>query len=102
MNTYDFDIEITKTRGRKSMGGTWVIGAVNTRYRFDALVFAEHAENESYELDQSRISRLAIIDADTKKLVFNFDRGLDVPPANAETQAVVEFICEGLADLIHG
>jgi len=102
MNTYDFDLQITKTRGRRSKGGAWVIGAVNTRYRFDALVLANHAESEEYELDQSRLSRLTVIDAETLEMVFNFDRGLDVAAANADTQAVVEFLCKGLADLIHG
>ena len=102
MNSYDFDLQITKTRGRRSKGGAWVIGAVNTRYRFDALVFADHAESEESELAQSQISRLTVIDAETLEMVFNFDRGLDVAAANAETQAVVEFLCERLANVIHG
>ncbi len=102
MNTYDFDLQITKTRGRRSKGGAWVIGAVNTRYRFDALVLADHADSDQYELDQSRISRLTVIDAETLEMVFNFDRGSDIPAANAETQAVVEFLCERLANVIYG
>jgi len=102
MNAYDFDLEITKTAGRQSVGGVWVTGLVNERYRFDALVFAEHAESEDYELAGSRISKLWIRDKQARKTVFNFDRGLDVPAADADTQAVVDFLCEGLADLIHG
>ena len=102
MNISDFDLQITKTRGRRSMGGAWVIGAVNTRYRFDALVSADHAESEESELAQSRISRLTVIDAETLEMVFNFDRGLDVAAADAETAAVVGFLCEGLANVIYG
>ena len=35
-------------------GGTWVIGTVNDQYKFNALVFAEHAESEAYELGQEQ------------------------------------------------
>jgi len=37
-----------------------------------------------------------------KQTVFNFDRGLDVPAANTEIQVVVDFLCEGLSDLVFG
>ena len=102
MNACDFDIRITKTTGQRQVGGVWVTGLVNERYRFDALVFAEHAESKDFELEGSRISKLWIRDKQASKTVFNFDRGLDAPAADTDTQAVVEFLCEGLADLIHG
>jgi hypothetical protein len=102
MNAYDFDLEITKTTGQRQVGGVWVTGLVNERYRFDALVFAEHAESEDFELERSRISKLWIRDKHARKTAFNFDRGLDIPATDTDTQAVVEFLCEGLADLIHG
>jgi hypothetical protein len=34
--------------------------------------------------------------------MFNFDRGLDVPAASTEIQVVVDFLCEGLSDLVFG
>jgi hypothetical protein len=34
--------------------------------------------------------------------MFNFDRGLDVPAVNTEVQVVVDFLCEGLSDLVFG
>ncbi len=100
--TQDLDLRITKIQDRTSAAGTWVSGTIDDEFRFDALVFAEHAETEDYELNKSRISKLWIVDLKTKKTTFNWDRGLDVAATNTRTQAVVEFLCEGLADLIHG
>ena len=77
-------------------------GKINDEYRFDALVFAEHAESESYELGRSKISKLWIQRPADRKVMFNFDRGLDVPAANTEVQVVVDFLCEGLSDLVFG
>ncbi len=34
--------------------------------------------------------------------MFIFDRGLDVPAANTEIQVAVDFLCEGLSDLVFG
>jgi hypothetical protein len=102
MNAYDFDLQITQNVPRRSGGGSWVSGTIDGRYRFDGLVFAEHADSPDYELERSRISKLWIRDTATKKTVFNFDRGLDIPAADADTAAIVGFLCEGLADLIHG
>jgi len=42
-NDPGYDLTITKTTRRNSGGGTWVRGTCNG-YRFDALVFPEHAE----------------------------------------------------------
>lgn len=97
----ELELKITKVSGERNVGGVWVIGTVDN-YKFNALVFAEHALCESFELGQSKISKLWMRDSKTGKEVYNFDRGLDVPAANAETQQVVGFLAEGLADLIHG
>jgi hypothetical protein len=103
MNTYDLDLTITKISNRnRNAGGSWVRGKINDEYRFDALVFAEHAEYESFELNHSKISKLWIQRLADKKTMFNFDRGLDVPAANTEIQVVVDFLCEGLSDLVFG
>jgi hypothetical protein len=98
----DLDLKITKIERRTSCGGAWVRGTVNDNLRFDALVFAEHAESEEYELGRSKISKLWIQDRATKKTLFNFDRGLDAPAATTEVQVVVDFLSVGLADLVWG
>ncbi len=94
------DLRITQTSRRASGGGTWVSGTVAS-YRFDALVFPEHAENPEWELGDSRISKLWIARLKNKETVFNWDRGMDMPAASDKTQAVVDFLCAGLADHIY-
>ncbi len=99
-NDIDLDLAITKIEQRAGASGTWVLGTVNEEYKFNALVFPEHAECESYELGQSKISKLWIQRTADRTTLFNFDRGLDAPAANAEIQVIVDFLCEGLADLV--
>ena len=101
-NDIDLDLAITKIEQCTVGGGAWVIGTINDQYKFNALVFPEHAECESYELGQSKISKLWIQRASDRTTLFNFDRGLDVPAANTEIQVVVDFLCEGLSDLVYG
>ena len=99
-NDIDLDLTITKFDRRTMGGGTWVTGTVNDQYKFNALVFPEHAECESYELGQSKISKLWIQNTASRKTLFNFDRVLDVAASNTEVQVIVDFLCEGLADLV--
>ena len=99
-NDIDFDLAITKIEQRTIGGGAWVIGTINDQYKFNALVFPEHAESESYELGQSKISKLWIQRASDRTTLFNFDRGLDVPAATTEIQVIVDFLCVGMADLV--
>ena len=102
MTDHDIDLAITKIQQRASnVGGAWVSGTINDEYRFDALVFADHADSEEYELDDSKISKLWIQRIADKRTMFNFDRGLDVPAANTETQVIVDFLGTGLADLVY-
>src|SRR5579871_5560181 len=75
----DFDLDITKVTRRASGGGTWVCGTVNAEYRFDALVFPEHAENPEWEIGDSRISKLWVQRLGDKRTVYNWDRGEDSP-----------------------
>jgi hypothetical protein len=98
----DLDLKITRIQRRTYSGGAWVTGTVNDSLRFDALVFAEHAECEDYELGRSRISKLWIQDRGSCQTLFSFDRGLDVPAGSAEVQVVVDFLCLGLSDLVYG
>ena len=99
MTDHDIDLTITKIETRKpNVGGDWVSGTINDEYRFQALVFADHAECEEYELGKSKISKLWIQRMSDRATVFNWDRGADVPAADATTQAIVDFLCAGLAE----
>ena len=103
MTDHELDLTIAKISNRnRAAGGAWVQGTINDDYRFEALVFADHAESESYELGRSKISKLWIQRLTDKRTIFNFDRGLDVAAANTEIQVVVDFLCDGLSDLVFG
>ena len=94
------DLRITKKTRRASGGGAWVCGTLSG-FRFDALVFPEHAESPEYELGDSRISKLWIQRLADRATVFNWDRGMDAPAADDTVAAVVEFLCAGLADFAY-
>lgn len=102
-DAFDFDIgddlEITKLTRRACGAGTWAIGTI-AGHEFNALVFPEHAECESYELDRSRISKLWVQRLADRKTVFNWDRGLDLAATTELAKAIVNFLCAGLADHI--
>jgi hypothetical protein len=95
------DLRITKTTRRAAGAGTWVIGTV-AGFRFDALVFPDHAEQPEFELGESRISKLWIKRLADERVVCNFDRGWDVRPADETTQAVVDFLAATLAKRFYG
>lgn len=102
VNDLDLNLEITRVRDRDHAGGTWVSGRIEG-FRFDALVFAEHADNPEYEIGQSRISKLSVQRLSDRKTVFNWDRGMDVNAADGSVeQAVVGFLCDGLAEFVFG
>ena len=92
------DLNITSVKPR-DWGGTWVTGTISG-HRFDALVFEEHAESESYELTNSRISKLWVQRLADKATTFTFDRGLEVDAMDETTKQIVGFLCAGLADHI--
>lgn len=79
----------------------WIIGRVGG-YRFDALVFAEHADFEEFEIGRSRISKLWVRREADRRTVFNWDRGADIDAADEETRRVVARITENLARLVYG
>jgi hypothetical protein len=94
------DLHITKISRRASGTGTWVCGTI-AGHRFDALVFPEHADNPDWEIGDSRISKLWVQRLADRRQVFNWDRGADVPAADAAAGAIVDFLCAGLADYIY-
>lgn len=91
---------------RVQMGGVWIAGNIGDErgwvYRFDALVFAEHATNPEFELGESRISKLWIQRMVDQKEVFNFDRGADLEPQDEATREAIELLMEGLAQRVFG
>jgi hypothetical protein len=96
------DLQIRKTTPRDGgIGGTWVDGTING-HRFQVLVFADHAENEEYELGTSRISKLWLQRQTDKKEVASFDRGWDLEPTTPDAKAIVDFLAAGIAEHTFG
>jgi hypothetical protein len=93
-----FDLALTCITPRRAHAGGLSVTGTLAGHRFDALVFADHAENLMFELGTSRISKLWLRRLADGRTVFNFDRGLDVPPTDPDAERVVEFLQEGLAD----
>jgi hypothetical protein len=88
-------------RPRESCGGVWVLGLV-AGHRFQALVFPGHAEAPAHELGDSRISKLWVQRLADRAVVFNFDRGPDLPAQGEAARAVVEFLAATLAGRVFG
>lgn len=84
-----------------SGGGSWVSGRI-AGHRFEALVFPEHAERESYELNRSRISKLWLKDMTSGQTVANFERGWDVRPTTDNARQIVDLLAAGLAETVFG
>jgi hypothetical protein len=95
------DLVVARKTHRTSCGGIWVIGTLNA-HRFEALVFAEHAECSDYELGDSRISKLWLKGLNGGETVANFDRGWDIRPTTKIAKSIVDFLAAGLADLVYG
>ena len=95
------DLVITKQTPRAGVPGIWVIGTI-AWHKFEALVFAENAECEGYELEDSRISKLWLQRLADEECVVNFDRGWDIRPTTKTAQAIVGFLAAGLAEHTYG
>lgn len=91
-------MRISKIKGN-DMGGKWVTGHI-AGHEFQALVFAEHADNKSFELDKSKISKLWVKNKITDKVVVCFDRGWDTKPATKPASIIVDLLAAGLADMV--
>ncbi len=91
------DLEFTKVTRRAAGAGTWVCGTLHG-HRFDALVFADHAEVADWEYEDSRISKLWLQRLADRRTVFNWDRGMDVPATDELARTLVDFLAAGLAD----
>lgn len=94
------DLEIRRIRPRTSAPGAWISGQLHG-HRFEALVFPTPAEEPAYELGNSRISKLWVQRLADRQTVFSWDRGLDVPAADATVRALVDFLAAGLAEHVY-
>lgn len=95
------DLVVTRISRGGAGAGKWVRGRLNG-YRFDALVFPEHATSPDYELEQSTISKLLIQRLADRQTVVHFERGWDVRPTSDEAAAIMDFLAAGLAEHIYG
>lgn len=91
---------MTKVERSRFNGGTWVKGMIGG-HRFEALVFPEHAESESYELAKSRISKIWLTDAN-RMTVAAFDRGWELRPTTPMAEAIIDGLSDGLAEAVFG
>jgi hypothetical protein len=93
------DIIINANPKAESMG--WTTGRIGA-FRFCAKVFAEHALHASYEIGRSRISKLELRRLDTGAVAYNWDRGLDIAAADADTKQAVDRLAKHLANHLYG
>lgn len=96
-----YDLEITKMERQASTKGVWVTGRL-AGHKFEALVFEHKAQRAEWELGASRISKLWLRREADRRVVYNWDRGLDVPAADAHAGRIVGFITAGLAEYVFG
>jgi hypothetical protein len=94
-------LKITKTTRRHAGAGKWISGTI-AGHAFEALVFPEHAETASYELGDSRITKLHLREIATEIRVACFDRGWDMQPTTDAARAVAHLLAAGLAETVYG
>ena len=51
-------------------------------------------EGSEFGIDGGKISKLTIRELGGGKDLYNFDRGLDIPPANKDVEAVLRIVLE--------
>jgi hypothetical protein len=91
------DLRIGSVSGRTGVGGAWVKGALNG-HRFEAMVFPDRAQRAEWEYKGSRVAKLWLKRLADGRVVFSWDRGPDVPAADALAQGLADFLAAGLAD----
>ena len=95
------DLAFTRQTERSAVGGAWVIGLV-AGHRFQSLVFPADTDHPNPDLGGSRISKLWVQRLADRAVVFNFDRGPDVPAQDAAVELVVAFLTAELAERVYG
>ena len=94
------EIKITQLR-QGLAGGTWADGTVGP-FVFQALVFSDHAEQKSFELGRSRISKMQVkLRGPEFRPVFNFDRGMDLAAKTTDAKNAVKLLSKNLAKQVY-
>lgn len=83
----------------RPVGGSWVQGTL-MGFKFEALVFAKHAIYAEYEIERSRISKLALRRLSDGCIVYHWDRGLDIPAIDDKAQIALTILCERVASIV--
>jgi hypothetical protein len=94
------DLVLIRRPETKTEGG-WAAGRIGA-FRFEALVFPQHADLPDYEIGRSRISKLNLRRLADGTEVYNWDRGLDRDAADQATRAAVDTITAQLANGLFG
>jgi hypothetical protein len=90
--------EIRRAEECPRTNGVWISGRTNDwLYRFEALVVREPTQHRSEQINgTSRIVELMVMDAE--RIVYNWDRRLDVAPLTPDVADLVERLVESLAE----
>jgi len=81
------------------LGSCWVTGAIRG-HRFWAKVYPHHAIYPSFEIGQSRISKLSVRRLSDGEEVAAFDRGWDRRPTTSTAVKMVNVLVRDLADTV--
>jgi len=93
-------LHITKMEPRLSSGGMWAEGII-AGHRFCALTFSMPARHAEWEINRnSGISKLWLQRIDDQVVVYNWDRGLDMPPKTELAASIARLLADHLADFI--
>jgi hypothetical protein len=68
-----------------------ILAAVNSGNKYKYWV-KHYEEGSEYGIGGGRISKLQIRKLGETKNVYNFDRGIDLPPINAEVETILNII----------
>jgi len=93
------DLEITRTTRLVSGEGALVNGTIHG-HQFAAMVFGDHANHSEWEIDNSRIVQLWIERLVDHQVMYCWERGLITDAGDRIATAIVEFLCDGLADYV--
>lgn len=92
-------LHIESVTPRRFANGYWVTGTM-AGHEFEALVFHEHAEQPTYELGESRISKFHLVRISDRVEVACFERGWSLLPTTREAEDITGLLEAGLAEHI--
>ena len=86
------------TKSELGGNGTWIMGETETLC-FAAKVYKPDGPNDMHIGKRSGIAKLWIQHTSTRQTVYNYDRGLDVPPATEDVARLVQELSRILAGM---